>query len=133
LYEVFLYAGFSGEADHASSEGLGRMASLSLQNGIEPIEIAKSWRRIQGGDVAFFRLSLDQEKPYKATSIPSAVAAVVEHLIGDGKLLDLRKLQAQNGVEAILMVCKHCGEAAVQIKPGEECSECLNCGNSVCT
>ena len=99
---------------------------------MNPKELTESLRRIRGGSLFHFRLSPNQKKPYKAESIPSAIATVIEHLIKNEKKLNLRKIQASD-IEKRLMKCPYCHDISVVVKPGDECMTCLNCDKEVCT
>ena len=77
-FEVFASIGKSGYSTMADAEALGRLISLALRSGVEPQEVIYQIKGIGGADPIFTEGGL-------VTSIPDAIAKILERHLGDGK------------------------------------------------
>lgn len=72
--EIFLNVGKSGTEEKAYSEAIGRLASLYLQSGGDPMKVVHSLKGIKGKSVTFISGG-------KVFSVPDAVAFLLEGVI----------------------------------------------------
>ena len=112
-FEVFASIGKSGYSTMADAEAIGRLISLALRTGVDPKEIVNQIKGIGGSDPVFTEGGL-------VTSIPDAVAKILERHFGNGKNGNRDMGQA---------VCRSCGATL----PDEKCPTCPNCGWSRCS
>jgi ribonucleoside-diphosphate reductase alpha chain len=112
-FEVFASIGKSGYSTMADAEAIGRLISLALRTGVDPKEIVSQIKGIGGSDPVFTEGGL-------VTSIPDAVAKILERHFGNGKNGNRDMGQA---------VCRSCGATL----PDEKCPTCPNCGWSRCS
>jgi ribonucleoside-diphosphate reductase alpha chain len=112
-FEVFTSIGKSGYSTMADAEAIGRLVSLALRSGVDPVEVVNQLKGIGGSEPIFTEGGL-------VTSIPDAIAKVLERHFGSGK----------NGIrDPYRSVCKQCGATL----PDEKCPTCSNCGWSKCS
>jgi ribonucleoside-diphosphate reductase alpha chain len=112
-FEVFASIGKSGYSTMADAEAIGRLISLALRSGVAPKELVSQLKGIGGSEPVFTEGGL-------VTSIPDAVARVLERHFGDTKNGSRDMSQSK---------CKQCGATL----PDEKCAVCANCGWSRCS
>jgi ribonucleoside-diphosphate reductase alpha chain len=112
-FEVFSSIGKSGYSTMADAEAIGRLVSLALRSGVDPVEVVDQLKGIGGSEPIFTDGGL-------VTSIPDAIAKVLERHFGSGKT-PIRDLDRS--------ACKQCGATL----PDEKCPTCPNCGWSKCS
>ncbi|MCX6560878.1 MAG: adenosylcobalamin-dependent ribonucleoside-diphosphate reductase [Candidatus Aminicenantes bacterium] len=112
-FEVFASIGKSGYSTMADAEAIGRLISLALRTGVDPKEIVSQIKGIGGSDPVFTEGGL-------VTSIPDAVAKVLERHFGNGK---------NGGRDMGQAKCPQCGATL----PDEKCPTCPNCGWNKCS
>jgi len=112
-FEVFASIGKSGYSTMADAEAIGRLISLALRSGVDPKELVSQLKGIGGSEPIFTEGGL-------VTSIPDAVARVLERHFGEAKngSKDMSQLQ-----------CRQCGATL----PDEKCPVCPNCGWNKCS
>jgi ribonucleoside-diphosphate reductase alpha chain len=112
-FEVFASIGKSGYSTMADAEAIGRLISLALRSGVEPKEVVSQLKGIGGSEPIFTEGGL-------VTSIPDAIAKILERHFGEGK----------NGAKDMYQsVCRQCGATL----PDEKCPVCPNCGWNRCS
>ncbi|MBM3294213.1 MAG: adenosylcobalamin-dependent ribonucleoside-diphosphate reductase [Candidatus Aminicenantes bacterium] len=112
-FEVFASIGKSGYSTMADAEAIGRLISLALRSGVDPKEVVNQLKGIGGSEPIFTEGGL-------VTSIPDAIAKVLERHFGEGK----------NGAKDMFpSVCRQCGATL----PDEKCPVCPNCGWNKCS
>jgi ribonucleoside-diphosphate reductase alpha chain len=112
-FEVFASIGKSGYSTMADAEAIGRLISLALRTGVDPKEVVSQIQGIGGSEPIFTEGGL-------VTSIPDAIAKVLERHFGNGK----------NGSRDMgQSVCRQCGATL----PDEKCPTCPNCGWNKCS
>ena len=111
-FEVFASIGKSGYSTMADAEALGRLTSLALRSGVEPMEVIQQLKGIGGSEPIFTEGGLIQ-------SIPDAIAKVLEKHFGEVRM---------SAKDFYTVRCKICGA----LLPDEKCPVCMNCGWSKC-
>jgi ribonucleoside-diphosphate reductase alpha chain len=112
-FEVFASIGKSGYSTMADAEAIGRLISLALRSGVEPKEVVSQLKGIGGSEPIFTEGGL-------VTSIPDAIAKVLERHFGEGK----------NGAKDMFQSsCRQCGATLAD----EKCPVCPNCGWNKCS
>jgi ribonucleoside-diphosphate reductase alpha chain len=115
--ECFVILGKPGGTAAAFSDALGRMISLAMTHGAEPVEIVHQLRGIQDGHPAGVG-------PNAVLSVPDGVAkAMAEHYLVGEDLPDTRELP-------IIGACPDCGSGLTR---QEGCVVCHSCGYSKCS
>jgi ribonucleoside-diphosphate reductase alpha chain len=112
--EVFLQIGKSGADIHALCEGIGRLISLALQNGISPNKVGSRLRGIQGEE----KVVVDNKK----------YASILD-LIGKRLEAVHKEKLEEDKEERSLMMCPDCDMRIYRI---ENCYKCMSCGWSKC-
>ena len=112
-FEVFTSIGKSGYSTMADAEAIGRLISLALRSGVDPVEVVTQLKGIGGSEPIFTEGGL-------VTSIPDAIAKVLERHFGAGK---------NGGRDFFQLVCRQCGATL----PDEKCPTCPNCGWNKCS
>jgi len=112
-FEVFTSIGKSGYSTMADAEAIGRLVSLSLRSGVDPVEVVNQLKGIGGSEPIFTEGGL-------VTSIPDAIAKVLERHFGSGKGTARDPYQS---------ACRQCGATL----PDEKCPTCPNCGWNKCS
>jgi len=112
-FEVFASIGKSGYSTMADAEAIGRLISLALRSGVDPKELVSQLKGIGGSEPIFTEGGL-------VTSIPDAVARVLERHFGEAKNGSKDMFQDQ---------CRQCGATL----PDEKCPVCPNCGWNKCS
>jgi len=112
-FEVFTSIGKSGYSTMADAEAIGRLVSLSLRSGVDPLEVVTQLKGIGGSDPIFTEGGL-------VTSIPDAIAKVLERHFGAGK---------NSARDPYQSACRQCGATL----PDDKCPTCPNCGWSKCS
>jgi ribonucleoside-diphosphate reductase alpha chain len=112
-FEVFTSIGKSGYSTMADAEAIGRLISLALRTGIEPLEVVNQLKGIGGSEPIFTEGGL-------VTSIPDAIAKVLVRHFGAGR---------KNALDLTQSVCRQCGATL----PDEKCPTCPNCGWNKCS
>jgi ribonucleoside-diphosphate reductase alpha chain len=112
-FEVFASIGKSGYSTMADAEAIGRLISLALRTGVDPKEIVSQIKGIGGSDPVFTEGGL-------VTSIPDAVAKVLERHFGNGK---------NGGRDMGQAKCPQCAATLTD----EKCPTCPNCGWNKCS
>ncbi len=112
-FEVFTSIGKSGYTTMADAEALGRMISLALRSGVDPMEVISQLKGIGGSEPIFTEGGLVQ-------SLPDAIAKVLERHLGESK---------NNSKDLYQVICKVCGASL----PDEKCPTCPNCGWNRCS
>jgi ribonucleoside-diphosphate reductase alpha chain len=97
----------------ADAEAIGRLISLALRTGIEPLEVVNQLKGIGGSEPIFTEGGL-------VTSIPDAIAKVLVRHFGAGR---------KNALDLFQSVCRQCGATL----PDEKCPTCPNCGWNKCS
>jgi ribonucleoside-diphosphate reductase alpha chain len=113
-FEVFTSIGKSGYSTMADAEAIGRLVSLALRSGVDPVEVVNQLKGIGGSEPIFTEGGL-------VTSIPDAIAKVLERHFGSAKA-PVRDLDRA-------ATCRQCGATL----PDEKCPTCPNCGWSRCS
>ncbi len=112
-FEVFTSIGKSGYSTMADAEAIGRLVSLALRSGVDPVEVVTQLKGIGGSEPIFTEGGL-------VTSIPDAIAKVLERHFGAGKASVRDPYQS---------ACRQCGATL----PDEKCPVCPNCGWNKCS
>ncbi len=112
-FEVFTSIGKSGYSTMADAEAIGRLVSLALRSGVDPLEVVTQLKGIGGSDPIFTEGGL-------VTSIPDAIAKVLERHFGAGK---------HSARDPYRSACRQCGATL----PDDKCPTCPNCGWSKCS
>ena len=78
--EVFVRTGKCGSTLNSLAEALGRLTSLALRSGADPVEVARQLRGIKSAQTR-----QEPGAPVAAVdSIPDAVGRAIELFLGDG-------------------------------------------------
>ena len=120
-FEVFASIGKSGYSTMADAEAIGRLISLALRSGVDPMEVVSQIKGIGGSDPVFTEGGL-------VTSIPDAVAKVLERHFGNGSKSG-EPAAAKRGRDMGVSQCRQCGATL----PDEKCPTCPNCGWNKCS
>ena len=112
-FEVFTSIGKSGYSTMADAEAIGRLVSLALRSGVDPVEVVNQLKGIGGSEPIFTEGGL-------VTSIPDAIAKVLERHFGSGK---------NSARDPYQSTCQQCGATL----PDEKCPTCPNCGWNKCS
>ena len=126
--EVFANLDKSGSTMQASTEAIGKLASVGLQYGVPPEEIVDQLSGIRGPNVAW-----DEEDTIE--SIPDAIGtAFKRYLEGEDDMIGMNhpttKVEEDDSEDIEDgEVCPDCGEM-MAIEEG--CAKCYNCGYSRC-
>lgn len=129
-FEVFVTIGKAGSDVQSMAEGLGRLISLCLQNGVSHEEIANQLDGIGGsGSVGFGK--------YRVSSLPDAVAKALltvwgtseDHMEGADED-NMRGVMGGNMRGKSLDLCPECGDSTLVRQSG--CKYCSSCGYSAC-
>ncbi|MCT4625369.1 vitamin B12-dependent ribonucleotide reductase [Halodesulfovibrio sp.] len=115
-FELFTTIGKSGRSITAKAEAIGRLVSLALRAGIEPIDIVRQLKGIGGEHPVFQKKGL-------LLSIPDAIAWILENRY----LKSSVSVHATNGLTKQL--CPECGSELVF---EEGCNKCYGCGFTKC-
>lgn len=146
--EVFLNVGKSGTEDKAYSEAIGRLVSLYLQSGGDPMKVVHSLKGIKGKSTTFLNGG-------KVFSVPDVVAYLLEGVVrgrppqsslpgfslispshdspetespaGSTASFDNASLLEEN---ANMLTCPQCGNDTMVSENG--CLTCKTCGHSKC-
>lgn len=154
-YELFGLLGKGGEQGHADMEAFGRLASMSLRNGIPMEEIVKQLEGIGSG-------STMPSRDGSVSSLPDGISRVLKRLpllikkglekFMSGKLdpyevsaeID-KELKTGNGAKKTTetaieetkpidrhykLICEECGSE--NVRKAEGCITCLDCQHSKC-
>jgi len=116
--ELFVSMGKSGQVMNTLCESLGRMVSISLQNGVPVKSIVKTLQGINSDSPVWVRLEDTDKKPSQILSIPDGIAQILDRFYGDC---------FYNGGDPNKK-CPKCGGTVMMI---EGCMTC-NCGYSKC-
>ncbi|MCX7881725.1 MAG: adenosylcobalamin-dependent ribonucleoside-diphosphate reductase [Brevinematales bacterium] len=143
--ELFINISKHGSEVSAFSEALGRVISIALQNGVNPLDIADTLIGITGDSIAW-----DNGKVIK--SVPDAIGKILKEYADrilskaqEGLLFD--EFQGESGSQGSshqdtlaetrdkeelpgALVCPKCGEKS--LVKSEDCVNCLSCGYSKC-
>ncbi len=112
-FEVFTSIGKSGYTTMADAEALGRLISLALRSGVDPIDVISQLKGIGGSEPIFTDGGLVQ-------SLPDAIAKVLERHFGESP---------KNSKDLYQVICKVCSASL----PDEKCPTCPNCGWNRCS
>ncbi|MCG8532627.1 MAG: vitamin B12-dependent ribonucleotide reductase [Desulfovibrionales bacterium] len=115
-FELFTTIGKSGRSITAKAEAIGRLVSLALRAGIEPIDIVRQLKGIGGEHPVFQKKGL-------LLSIPDAIAWVLENRY----LKSSVSVHAANGLTKQL-----CPECNSELVFEEGCNKCYSCGYTKC-
>ena len=115
-FELFTTIGKSGRSITAKAEAIGRLVSLALRAGIEPIDIVRQLKGIGGEHPVFQKKGL-------LLSIPDAIAWILENRY----LKSSVSVHSSNGLTKQL--CPECGDELVF---EEGCNKCYSCGFTKC-
>ena len=115
-FELFTTIGKSGRSITAKAEAIGRLVSLALRAGIEPIAIVRQLKGIGGEHPVFQKKGL-------LLSIPDAIAWILENRY----LKSSVSVHSTNGLTKQL--CPECGNELVF---EEGCNKCYGCGFTKC-
>lgn len=117
--EVFANLGRSGQEVYAYTEGIGRVISLALKNGVDYSSIVKTLRGIRGNEVSLF----NNEYVY---SVPDAIAIAMDYAVKAFKNIDIDQ-DKQEKINSNL--CPNCGEPLATDNGCFHCKSCLwsNC------
>lgn len=115
-FELFTTIGKSGRSITAKAEAIGRLVSLALRAGIEPIAIVRQLKGIGGEHPVFQKKGL-------LLSIPDAIAWILENRY----LKSSVSVHSSNGLTKQL--CPECGNELVF---EESCNKCYYCGFTKC-
>lgn len=115
-FELFTTIGKSGRSITAKAEAIGRLVSLALRAGIEPIDIVRQLKGIGGEHPVFQKKGL-------LLSIPDAIAWILENRY----LKSSVSVHSSNGLSKQL--CPECGNELVF---EEGCNKCYSCGFTKC-
>lgn len=99
IYEVFIHTGPEGGGCIANLEGLSRMVSLGLQNGIH---ISKILAQLKGIRCPAVTNSMAKGKEFDALSCPDAIYRTLQKVLSREEEL-LRDLISRHS-------CPHCGD-----------------------
>ncbi len=139
--EIFINISKHGSEVSAFSEALGRVISIALQNGVNPLDLADTLIGITGDSTVW-----DNGKMIK--SVPDAIGKILKEYAErilvkaqEGLLFETATSVEENtsldssshGEKEELpgaMVCPKCGEKSL-VKT-EDCVNCLSCGYSKC-
>ncbi|RKX24157.1 MAG: ribonucleotide-diphosphate reductase subunit alpha [Candidatus Zixiibacteriota bacterium] len=117
-FEVFAQIGKSGYTTMADSEAICRLISLALRSGLPVGAVTRQLRGIGGSSQVF-------SGGGKVTSIPDAIAQVLERHFGGDKP---DSADTEPGTES-RDICPSCG-GAMRFESGCYC--CISCGYSTC-
>ncbi|MEZ0576769.1 vitamin B12-dependent ribonucleotide reductase [Halodesulfovibrio aestuarii] len=115
-FELFTTIGKSGRSITAKAEAIGRLVSLALRSGIEPIDIVRQLKGIGGEHPVFQKKGL-------LLSIPDAIAWILENRY----LKSSVSVHSSNGLTKQL--CPDCGNELIF---EEGCNKCYGCGFTKC-
>ena len=115
-FELFTTIGKSGRSITAKAEAIGRLVSLALRAGIEPIDIVRQLKGIGGEHPVFQKKGL-------LLSIPDAIAWVLENRY----LKSAVSVHSSNGLTK-----QHCPECSSELVFEEGCNKCYSCGFTKC-
>lgn len=115
-FELFTTIGKSGRSITAKAEAIGRLVSLALRFGIEPVEIVKQLKGIGGEHPVFQKKGL-------LLSIPDAIASVLENRYLKKKV----SVHSYNGLSKQL-----CPDCESELVFEEGCNKCYSCGYTKC-
>ncbi|SIO41649.1 vitamin B12-dependent ribonucleotide reductase [Halodesulfovibrio marinisediminis] len=115
-FELFTTIGKSGRSITAKAEAIGRLVSLALRAGIEPIDIVRQLKGIGGEHPVFKKKGL-------LLSIPDAIAWILENRY----LKSSVSVHSTNGLTKQL--CPDCGGELIF---EEGCNKCYSCGYTKC-
>jgi len=114
-FEIFAQIGKSGYSTMADTEAICRLISLALRSGIPVEKVIKQIKGIGGASPVFGNGGL-------ISSIPDAIAQVLQTNFGDGKAI-------QKEHDIFEEFCPDCGS---RIEHEGGCNVCRNCGYSKC-
>ncbi len=130
-HEVFIQLGKSGSSANALTEAIGRLISLALRSGIDPMEIVDQLKGIRSmptwddGEVIL--------------SCPDGIGKVLEkHLKGEQLGISpedkrekkvIYEVEYKNRTDSVGDICPECGGVMIH---AEDCLTCPHCGYSKC-
>lgn len=117
--EVFLSLGKSGQVPNTFTESLGRVISISLQNGVPVEEITKTLKGINSDNPMWHRFEPSDKKPTQILSIPDGISKLLE------KYYSGQQYDGELGES-----CPKCGSLLQHI---EGCESCASCGYNKCS
>lgn len=133
--EVILVGGSSGEEAHADSEALGKLASKTLQAGVNPRIVIRSLKDTEGGLNGYAQFSNDPDArrvliTSKAQLIAHALEAALAQRPSDPHAPTVRSSPAREPTgEKDCPACQ--GRRTVVFVEG--CEKCLACGAGKCS
>jgi ribonucleoside-diphosphate reductase alpha chain len=123
LFELFTQMGKAGGCASSQAEAIGRLVSLALRSGIEPIEIEKQLRGISCHSPAWAAGG-------KISSCSDAISKAIERFAEKGDKSNGNGSRPGTREKAIYGACPDCG-GAVEHEGG--CAVCRDCGFTKCS
>jgi len=123
-FEVFAHIGKSGYTTMADTEAICRLISLALRSGVSIDQVIRQLRGIGGASPVF-------TEGGKVSSIPDAIAQVLERHFGPGKADSGAVSGADRGEKATQPV-DICPSCASPMEFDSGCYYCRSCGYSNC-
>jgi ribonucleoside-diphosphate reductase alpha chain len=129
LCEVFVSLGKAGGCASAQLEATGRLISLSLRSGVDPLEVVKMLKGIRCPSIAW-------EEGKSVLSCADAIAGVLErHLNGEDKRPAAKAVKPDNGVTdagPVRNIAGQCPDCGGLLRYQEGCFICPACGYTKC-
>jgi ribonucleoside-diphosphate reductase alpha chain len=129
LCEVFVSLGKAGGCASAQLEATGRLISLALRSGVDPLEVVKMLKGIRCPSIAW-------EEGKSVLSCADAIAGVLErHVYGEDKTSAANVAAAeQKVVEAgpVKNIAGQCPDCGGLLRYQEGCFICPACGYTKC-
>lgn len=116
--EVFTNSSKNGSLNSANLEALARVISISLQHGVPLEKLVSTMIGINDGTSQWARIDDGKDRPVMITSIPDAVAKVLDRHCGS----------KHNYADT----SKRCAVCGGQVQFLEGCETCVLCGESKC-
>jgi len=133
--EVFLQIGKSGSLTNSLTEAIGRILSIALQSGIDPLVLARQLTGIQCGDQIWYDGELVKSVP---DAVGLAVKKAVESVSGK-PYIEIEKPENMTGAEfasigqlPVALPTRVCPECSNSLFFKEGCWACESCGFSKC-
>jgi ribonucleoside-diphosphate reductase alpha chain len=123
LFELFTQMGKAGGCASSQAEAIGRLVSLALRSGIEPIEIEKQLRGISCHSPAWAAGG-------KISSCSDAISKALERYKQVGTKKNGNGSRPKDGKVMMYGACPDCG-GAVEHEGG--CAVCRDCGFTKCS
>jgi ribonucleoside-diphosphate reductase alpha chain len=123
LFELFTQMGKAGGCASSQAEAIGRLVSLALRSGIEPMEIEKQLRGISCHSPAWAAGG-------KISSCSDAISKAIERFAEKGDKSNGNGSRPGTREKAIYGACPDCG-GAVEHEGG--CAVCRDCGFTKCS